>query len=539
MSKDQFNGGSIPISRRSFLSKSAAAVVGLTIIPRSVMGGRGYTAPSDMVNIAGIGVGSQGGGDIQNIATMDVPSSQTIRVAMASEPYATIRRQSTSNAGASGARPGTAPAGATGTQANAAGTRSGAAGAAGAAAGLPSGFDPNAPVQMGTAGRAPVRHANIYALCDVDSEFAAYMFKGYPNAKQYSDFRKMIDTEKEIDGVVIGTPDHTHAVIAAYAMAAGKAVFVEKPMAKTIYETRKLAALAKKYNVVTQMGNQGHNTEGTYRTMEWIQSGKIGKVSEVHMWSNRPMWPQGYLTRPAEQPVPKNLDYDLWLGPAPQKPYNKDILHFNWRGLRDYGTGAMGDMGAHTFDAPILALNLGLPSKIHATSTPFTVDYLPKAESVTYTFPARGSSPEVIVTWQDGGIKPSRPNGLEDNRSLSEALYIGDKGMLMHGTHGANPTLIPNEPEFSVEPWIERPKSVYVDFVEAIKEGRKAKNDFEISSKLNEIMLLTNIAVVSQSINVTLNYDSVNMKITNLPEANDFFHYEYRQGWEKYLEIDK
>ncbi len=528
MKKNQSSEESSKITRRSFLGKTSAVAVGMTIIPRHVMGGPGYKAPSDTPNIAGIGIGSQGGGDIQNIATMDVPSSQTIRNSMSMETYAGIHRQGTGMFGG-------APGGGAGAPAGAAAGRQ-STGAAGNE--QPQGFDPNAPVQMGNAGKEPVHHANIYALCDVDSEYAAYMFKGYPNAKKYTDFRKMIDTEKSLDGVLIATPDHDHAVIAAYAMAAGKAVFVEKPMAKTIYEVRKLASLAKKYNVVTQMGNQGHNIEGTYKTIEWIQSGKIGKVREVHMWSNRPMWPQGYLTRPAEQPVPKNLDYDLWLGPAPQKPYNKDILHFNWRGLRDYGTGAMGDMGAHTFDAPILALNLGMPTKIQATSTPFSEDYLPKGESVTYTFPARGSSPEVTLTWSDGGIKPARPYSLEDDRALSEALYIGDKGMLMHGTHGANPSLIPNEPDFAVEPWLERPKSVYVDFVEAIKEGRKTKNDFEVASKLTEIMLLTNIAVVSQQINCTLEYDAENMKITNLPEANDYFHYEYRKGWEKYLEVD-
>ena len=347
----------------------------------------------------------------------------------------------------------------------------------------------------------------------------------------------MIDKEKSIDGVVIGTPDHTHAVIAAYAMAAGKGVYVEKPMAKTVYETRKLAALAKKFNVVTQMGNQGHNSEGTQRTIEWVKSGKIGLVSELHMWTSAPSWPQGYLMRPPEQKVPKGFDYDLWLGPAPEKPYNIDILPFNWRGLRDYGTGAMGDFGAHIFDAPILALDLGMPSHIQATSTPFTEDYLPRTEVITYKFPARGHLPAVTATWRDGGLKPDRPRQLEANRSLGNALYIGDKGMMMHGTHGAAPSLIPDEPDFSVAPTLERPESTYIDFCKAIKEGRKAKNDFEISAKLTEIMLLGNIAVFAQSINETLEYDAANMKFTNLPEANDFLHYEYRKGWEQYLEV--
>ena len=189
-------------------------------------------------------------------------------------------------------------------------------------------------------------------------------------------------------------------------------------------------------------------------------------------------------------------------------------------------------MGAHTFDAPIWALDLGMPTKIQATTTPFNNDYLPQSEFVTYEFPARGNKPPVKVTWSDGGIKPARPAELEPNRQLREALYIGDKGMIMHGTHGAMPELIPEKPGF-VAPakTLTRPKNIYVDFIEAIKEGRKAANDFETASKLTEIMLLTNIAVVSQNLNITLEYDAENMKITNCPEANNYFHYEYRNGW--------
>lgn len=496
------------LTRRNFLGTTTAAAAAFTIIPRHVMGGNGYQAASDLPNIAGIGIGSQGGGDIRNIASMDVPTQRTARSwRMERQTYAGIQRQSS---GFQGARaPAQAPAG------------------AGVA-------NTDAPMQLGAAASdESFKHGNIYALCDVDSEYAGYMFQGYPNAKVYTDFREMIDNEKEIDGVVIGTPDHLHAPVAAYAMRAGKHVFVEKPMAKTIYECRKLKELAKEYDVISQMGNQGHNVEGTYRTVEWIQSGKIGAVKEVHLWTNRPSWPQGYLTRPEAVSVPATLDYDLWLGPAPEKPYNPECLHFNWRGLRDYGTGAMGDMGAHIFDAPIWALELGMPETIQATSTPFTEDYLPKAESVTYRFPARGLAPAVTVTWQDGGLKPARPELLEDDRSLQSALYIGEQGMIMHGSHGAMPQLIPEDPDFvEPEPWIERPKSVYIDFCEAIVEGRKAANDFEIAANLTEIMLLTNIAVVSQQINATLNYDAENMRITNLPEANDYFHYEYRQGWE-------
>nr|WP_321353940.1 Gfo/Idh/MocA family oxidoreductase [uncultured Draconibacterium sp.] len=494
------NSGSF--SRRSFIGTTAAAAAGFTIVPRHVLGGTGYMSPSDMVNIAGIGVGSQGGGDIQNIATPDVPIQRRMGFSgMLMQRYAGIQPER-------------------------------------------SGFprqrrsseeveDSDAPVQMGAAGSGEsFKHANIYALCDVDHDYAGHIMAGYPKAKKYHDFREMLDNEKEIDAVLIGTPDHTHAVIASYAMNAGKHVFVEKPMAKTIHEVRFLRDLAKKTGVVTQMGNQGHNIEGTMQTVEWIQSGAIGNVKEVHMWSNRPVWRQGYFDRPAGVEVPANLKYDLWLGPAPEKPYSPETTHFAWRGLWDYGTGAMGDMGAHTFDAPIWALNLGMPTKIQATTTPFNNEYLPQAESVTYEFPARGNMPPVKVTWSDGGIKPARPDALEADRQLREALYIGDKGMLMHGTHGAAPELVPNDPGFK-EPdkWLKRPSSVYVDFIEAIKEGRKAANDFEVSSKLTEIMLLTNIAVVSQQLNKTLEYDAENMKITNCEKANNYFHYDYRNGW--------
>ena len=479
------------LSRRDFIGKTAVATAAFTIVPRHVLGGPGYTAPSDMVNVAGIGLGNQGGSDIQNIATPDVPIKRKMGL-----PGLKFYRY-----------PGIKPPRPTG------------------------GRGSDNPNQMGDAG-GDFKHANIYALCDVDSVYAGHIFAGYPKAKVYDDFRKMIDKEKDLDAVVIGTPDHTHAVIASYALNAGKHVFVEKPMAKTIHEVRFLTELAAKKGLVTQMGNQGHNIEGTMQTVEWIQSGAIGPVREVHMWSNRPVWAQGPLERPAGVDVPSNLNYDIWLGPAPEKPYSPETTHFAWRGLWDYGTGAMGDMGAHTFDAPIWALNLGMPTKIQATTSPYTNEYLPQAENVMYEFAARGDMPPVKVTWSDGGIKPFRPTELEADRRLREALYIGDKGMLMHGTHGAMPELIPEDPGFTApEKWLKRPSSVYVDFIEAIKEGRKAANDFEISSKLTEIMLLTNIAVAAQQVNKTLEYDAENMKITNCEEANNYFHYEYRNGW--------
>lgn len=501
------NPGGKTLSRRSFLGTSATAAAAFTIIPRYVLGGPGYTAPSDMLNIAGIGVGSQGGGDIQQICTPDVPIVRPQRNYNGSPlTKEQIAAQEARMAERMKRMP--PPGGATNT---------------------------NAVMQMGAAGKGKViKLANIYALCDVDPVYAGHIFKGYPKAKIYSDWRELLDKEKSIDGVVIGTPDHNHAMIASAFMRAKKHVYLEKPMAKTIFEVRKLAELAKQTGVVTQMGNQGHATEGTRRTVEFIQSGVIGKVTDVQLSTNRPMgfWPQGDIKRPEGMPVPKTLNYDIWLGPAPNKPYNPEALHFNWRGLWDYGTGAMGDMGAHIFDAPIWALNLGMPTKIQATSSPYSTDYMPLCEMVTYEFPARGDMPAVKVTWCDGGLRPPRPVGLEAGRAMKDATYYGDKGIITHGSHGAMPELIPGNKDFKgPDAWLPRTGNIFEDWIDAIKNGKKSCNDFAISSKLTEIMLLTNIAVKHQLDNITLEYDAANMKITNLPEANSMFQYEYRKGW--------
>ena len=302
------NPQSKTLTRRSFLGTTAAATAAFTILPRHVLGGKGYTSPSDIINVAGIGVGSQGGGDIQQLCTPDVPIVRPQRnfngTPMTKEQIAAqqarmaemMKRMATK-----GGKPGA---------------------------------NTNAVMQMGAAGSGnPIKLANIYALCDVDQDYAGHIIKGYPKAKLYSDWRELLDKEKSIDAVVIGTPDHNHAMIAAAFMRAKKHIYLEKPMAKTIFEVRKLAALAKETGVVTQMGNQGHATEGTRKTVEWIQSGVIGQVREVQLSTNRPMgfWPQGDLKRPEGMPVPKNLNYDVWLGPAPNKPYNPETLHFNWR----------------------------------------------------------------------------------------------------------------------------------------------------------------------------------------------------------------
>ena len=494
------------LSRRSFLGTTTAAAAAFTIIPRHVMGGKGYTAASDMINVAGIGVGSQGGGDIQQICSPDVPIVRPQRN-MNGTPM-TAEQKAARDARFADMLKRNPP---------------------------PGGQSTNSIVQMGAAGNGnPIKLANIYALCDVDPNYAGYIFKGYPKAKIYSDWREMLDKEKSIDAVVIGTPDHNHAIIAAAFMRAKKHVYVEKPLAKTIYEVRKLAEIARETGVVSQMGNQGHALEGTRRTVEWVQSGVIGLVREVQLSTNRPMgfWPQGDIKRPAGVPVPKDVNYDVWLGPAPEKPFNPEAFHFNWRGLWDYGTGAMGDMGAHIFDAPIWALNLGMPVRIQATSSPYSSDYMPLCEMITYEFPARGYLPPVKVTWCDGGLRPPRPDQLEPKRAMKDATYYGDKGIMTHGSHGAMPELIPADPGFKgPDAWLTRTGNIFEDWIDAIKNNRKSCNDFSIAAKVTEIMLLTNIAVRCQLENITLEYDAPNMKFTNLDEANNYFQYEYRKGW--------
>jgi predicted dehydrogenase len=475
------------LSRRTFVRTTAAAATAFTILPRHVLGGNGFMAPSDMVNIAGVGIGGRGASDLRGICTPEVVVPRnTSRSAGTQQNTQTQVRAQTS-----------------------------------------------APAQPQ---RAPVKLANIYALCDVDSSRAAGSFKGYPSAKAYTDWREMLEKERSnIDAVVIGTPDHNHAVIAAAFMREKKHIYVEKPMAKTIFECRKLTGIAKEMNVVTQMGNQGHAEAGSLQCVEWIRGGVIGNIREIYCTTNRPIWPQGNLKRPAPAPVPESLNYDVWLGPAPEKPYGEGILPFNWRGLWDYGVGAIGDMGAHIMDVPIWALDLGMPARIQASSTPYSNDYLPQGEWVTYEFPARESMPPVKLTWCDGGLKPPLPREFEPGRTLAAmgyTIYYGDKGILMHASHGAPPELIPADKNFKgPDPWLPRTKNIYEDWIDAIKNDKKSCNDFSISSKLTEIMLLANIALLYQKTNIVLEYDAPAMKITNLPEANSLFHYEYRKGW--------
>ena len=485
------------LTRRSFLGTVGAATAGLTIIPRHVMPGNGHQQPSDTVNVAGIGIGARGAADIRGISDPDVPIVNPQRT---STGQLYTKEELAARAARTGNRPQGAPGGQQGTP----------------------------PV------RQPVKLANVYALCDVDTDFAAHIIKGYPKAKVYTDWRQMLDKEKSIDAVMIGTPDHSHAPIAAAFMRQKKHVYAEKPLCKTIFECRKLAEIAKEYDVVTQMGNQGHASEGARQINEWIQSGAIGLVREVQLSTNRPIWPQGNIPRPAGIAVPKSLNWDVWLGPAPQKAYHPDICHFNWRGLRDYGTGALGDMGAHIYDHAFWSLNLGIPTRIQASSSVFNDEFWPLAEMITYEFPARGYMPPIKITWVDGGLRAPRPIEMDEGTRVSSALYLGDKGILMHGDYGSNPQLIPKKAmeEFvPPKPWLPRSPGVYAEWIDAIKNNKKAGCDFSYASKLVETMMLGNIAVLMSNRALALEYDPVKMEFTNLPEANALLHYEYRKGW--------
>jgi predicted dehydrogenase len=401
---------------------------------------------------------------------------------------------------------------------------------------------------MGFSDTRGVRSENIVALCDVDDEMVARLLRSedlepkekamYDKAAKYRDFRRMLEKEKGIDALTVTTPDHNHAVIAMAAIKLGKHVYVQKPLTHTIKEARLLAKAAKEANVVTQMGNQGHSKEGARLICEWIWDGAIGDVFEAHCWTNRPIWPQG-IDAPTEIPsVPSTLDWDVWLGPAPFRPYHPAYHPFKWRGLWDFGTGALGDMGAHIMDQPFWALKLKSPISVQASSTVYTKDYAPRAEVVTYEFAAREGMVPLTLTWWDGGLMPPRPAELEPGRMMGDdgggCLFRGTKGLLMCSTYGENPRLIPEtrmQDYKRPEKTIPRSPGIREEWIEAIKKGAKSTTDFSYAGPLTETMLLANVAVRLADKNLKLLWDGEKMEFTNLPAANELLHFQYRPGW--------
>ncbi|PST84413.1 oxidoreductase [Pedobacter yulinensis] len=471
-----------PTGRRDFLKTTAVAAAAFMIVPRHVLGGPGFLAPSDKLLVAGIGAGGKGQSDIAMFA------------------------------------------------------KSG--------------------------------KADIAFLCDVDTRRAANSVKNFPKAKFYKDFREMMDKEhKNFDAVSVSTPDHNHAIQALAAMQLGKHVYVQKPLTHDIYEARILTAAAKKYKVVTQMGNQGASNDGPRQMKEWYDAGLIGDVHTVYAWTNRPVWPQGIPWPTTKGQVPAELDWDLWLGTAPYKDYVDKLVPFNWRGWWDYGTGALGDMGCHLLEAPFSVLNLKYASEVEASVGSVYVDefkrgYFPEScppsSHVTLKFPKTNKTKgEVTVHWMDGGIQPERPEELQANETFGDGgngtLFIGTKGKMMAETYSANPKLLPlsRNKDIKVPQKFKRvpggADGHYAQWVEAAIAGygkQEVSSPFEIAGPLTEALLMANLAIRGFDIKETKNgkdsypgryvkllWDNDNMKVTNLDSANQFVKREYRQGW--------
>ena len=397
---------------------------------------------------------------------------------------------------------------------------------------------------QGASDLSQVSSENIVALCDVDSAYAAKTFKKYPDAKRYTDFREMLDKEKNIDAVVVGTPDHTHAIVSITAIKHGKHVYCEKPLTRTVHEARAVAKAAREAKVATQMGNQGMAFEGNRLINEWLADGAIGPVREVHVWSDRPThrgkmplwWAQGIERPKDEPPVPATLDWDLWLGPAPWRPYNPAYAPFRWRGWWDFGSGGLGDMGIHNLAPVFSALKLGAPESVHASSTPVFKETVPLAAMVHYQFPARGELPPVKLHWYDGGLLPARPDEFEQDRDLDAEdgiIFVGDKGkMFVAGWGGERPRLIPESrnKEYQRPPQT-LPRSIghHKEWIEACKGGPPPRSNFDFAGPLTEAVLLGALCIRNGGEKLT--WDNANLKITNVAEANALLHYEYRKGW--------
>lgn len=429
---------------------------------------------------------------------------------------------------------------------------------------------------VGVGGKGQSNLSNIYKggkadiafLCDVDDRRAAYSVKNFPAAKYYKDYREMLDKEgKHIDGVVVSTPDHNHAMIAMAAMQLGKHVYVEKPLSHDIFEARKLTEAANKYQVVTQMGNQGSSGDGVRQLQDWVDAGVIGKVERVYCWTDRPSWPQGITWPSVNGAIPKELDWDLWLGSAPYKPFVDKLVPFNWRGWWDYGTGAIGDMGCHLVEPPFRILGLDTPIDVQCSVGSIYVDEFkrgyfpdscPPSSHVIMTFKkTKKTKGDVQIHWMDGGIKPGRPAELGPNESFGAngVLFEGTKGKMMCDVYGANPRLLPlsrNE-EVKIKPGVERViggvDGHYWDWAEACIAGygkKKLSSPFEIAGPLTETLLIANLAIRGTDIqkarqngngfdypgrDIKLLWDKENLRVTNFDDVNQFVRREYRQGW--------
>jgi len=419
---------------------------------------------------------------------------------------------------------------------------------------------------MGATNGSNLTSQNIVAICDVDFEHVARSLMGengqinperqalkeaYDKAAKYSDYREMFDAQKDIDAVVIATPDHHHAHAAKMAMERGLHVYVQKPLAYSVHEGRLLLDLArKKPKLVTQMGNQGHSGDDGRRVVELIRGGVIGKVREVHVWTNRPIWPQG-VAKPADEPVPTSLDWDMWRGPANVDwGYNPAYAHFNWRGWVPFGVGALGDMGAHLIDFPVWALEPGLPTRIETRHSawggdmnpwdgkgPAELSSYPLASVTHYQFADAKNGP-LTMTWYDGGLMPPTPEGISPGRMDpgGGVMFVGDQGYLLHETYGSRPILFgEGVAERAAAIPVSLPRIIggqgghEMNWIRAIKGEEAISNPFETAVPLNETMVLGMVALKA---GVPILYDGAAGRVTNVPEANQYLTREYRTGWE-------
>ena len=384
----------------------------------------------------------------------------------------------------------------------------------------------------GAAGRSALETEEIIGLCDVDTKYAAHVFDRYPNAKRYTDYRKMYEELlDEADAVVVATADHTHAIIAAEAIAAGKHVYCEKPLVHSIYEARLLTKLAEKHHVSTQMGNQGASEAGVRKVCEWIWNGEIGEVTKVEAFTDRPIWPQG-LHRPEQvEEIPSTLNWDCFIGPAPMRPYNSIYTPWNFRGWWDFGTGALGDMACHILHPVFKALNLKYPVRAQASSTTVLTESAPNAEMIKFVFPARDNMPkvampEVEVIWYDGGLKPERPAGLAPGKDLNYqgggVIFHGTKDTLICGCYGREPYLLSGRNPEVPHVLREITLSHQQDWVRSCKEPYETRvkpaSDFSEAGPFTEMVLMGVLAVRLAALNIELEWDGENMRFTNIPD---------------------
>jgi predicted dehydrogenase len=416
-------------------------------------------------------------------------------------------------------------------------------------------------VGVGAMGAGYVRECeseNIVALCDVDDAFAARTYARYPKAATFRDYRKMLEKHKDLDAVIIGTPDHTHAVIAMAAMDLGKHVYCAKPLTRTVHEARLLARTAQRKRVATQMSVQSSASEESRLTEEWIKAGAVGQVREAHVWTNRPIWPQG-LARPREgMQIPKTLDWDLWLGPAAERPYHTAYHPFSWRGWYDFGTGALGDMACHAFHVVFRGLSLGQPTRVSASATRVVRHRLvnhegdlrirnavipleetfPHSSVVTWDFPARKGEdgtelPPARLHWYDGGVKPAIPQGMPGGKTLpsSGMMFVGDDGVLLSGFTGGDHQLLPESRAKAFTPpakHLPRADGHYAEWIRAAKGGAAASCEFGFGSLITETALL---GVVAQRTEKSLEWDAARMRFSNDAEASLLLNPPYRKGW--------